>query len=198
MQLTDAQITELALAVERGDITEAEAHKLVRDVVFEAQSTAAPGASPQPTPGAGKPWRGLIQPSQLTDYGIVEAAIRARTGGNPRSHELDVQKQLVEALRTNYEGFQDVIAKAKANDQAARDEAAEQRWLATTPEGRADNERRIMAEAQGVLDAKAAAKTKADAARIILEERHGLPSTHNLTDDEVTDAVFGSQEGDEQ
>jgi hypothetical protein len=133
----------------------------------------------------------MIEAPKVTDRQIAEAVLRSE-GLSDRQ----VYEALIEAAGSGYRDFAPQIADAKQAAQAKAETAAEQKWLRTTPEGREENERRLTAEATAILQAEADAKTRADAARVILEKREGLPSTQNLTDAEVIETVFGASEPD--
>ena len=170
--LNEDHITQLGLAVERGEITHADASRLVRQTIFEGAAAAAAEAkanTPGAIPGAGKPWQSLIKLTLPADRQIVESVLR-RQGGS----QLDIANGLIQALESNYEEYQQVIKDTKAQMTAQAEAVAEQEWLRTTDDGKTEFERRTLAESQAILQTKAEAKTRADAARVILEEKHNL------------------------
>jgi hypothetical protein len=185
---------QIDLAVAQGQINEDEARQLIRQAVLEGTAAGAATAAP-PAPGAppaqGKPWQGLVQPSQVTDRAVVERLLM-REG---HSHER-VLNMLIDAAGSGYRDYQDALKDAKAADEAQRVAEAEHRWLTTTENGRQERERRLTAEAEAIVAAENEAKTRAHAARIILEKREGMPDTSNLSDTEVTQAVFGEKKDD--
>ena len=194
--LNEDHITQLGLAVERGEITHADASRLVRQTIFEGAAAAAAEAkanTPGAIPGAGKPWQSLIKLTLPADRQIVESVLR-RQGGS----QLDIANGLIQALESNYEEYQQVIKDTKAQMTAQAEAVAEQEWLRTTDDGKTEFERRTLAESQAILQTKAEAKTRADAARVILEEKHNLGDVSGLTDEEATEAVFGTSDGGEQ
>lgn len=188
--ISDELLTELALGVEQGKITHEAASKLVRETVLAATPAPAPRGVSTP-PALGTPWQGLVGPSQITDRQVVEGQL-TREGHS----EKRVLNMLIDAASTGYRDYQDIIKQARAADEQERVSQAEHRWLSETENGRQERERRITAEAQSILQAETEARTRADAARVILEKREGLPDTSKLTDAEVTSAVFGEKKDD--
>jgi len=188
--LTDAQIDQLVAAVQSGQLTEEQATAMAREALFAAGAAATTPAT-TPPPAHGKPWQSLYEAPKLADRQIVEAHLR-RQGLS----QLEVANGLIEALETRYEGYQDVIKDTRANAQAQAEQAAEQKWLTTTEGGRAERERRINDEAAAIVQAKTDHATKAEAARIILTEKHGLTNLDQLSDDEAIETVYGVPEED--
>jgi hypothetical protein len=188
--LSDATIEQLATAVARGEITQEEATKMAREAVLAASPAITTPGTPAP-PAHGKPWASLYQAPQITDRQVAESVLR-REGLS----EKQVYEALIEAAGNGYRDFQPQIKDAKAQAQAQAEATAEKRWLSETEDGRQERERRLTAEAEAILQAEADAKTRADAARVILEKREGLPSTDGLSDAEVTSAVFGESKPD--
>lgn len=186
--------TQIDLAVAHGQISADEARQMIRQAVLEGTAAAAAAAAPPAAgapPAQGRPWQGLVQPSQLTDRAVVERLLTRE--GHSRDRVLNM---LIDAAGSGYRDYQDVLKDAKAADEAQRVAEAERRWLTTTEDGRQERERRLTAEAEAIVAAENEAKTRAQAARIILEKREGLGDTGGLSDAEVTQAVFGEPKDD--
>lgn len=184
---------QIDLAVAQGQISEDDARQLIRQTVLEGGAVGGAATPPAPggPPAQGKPWQGLLQPSQLTDRAVVERLLTRE--GHDRERVLNM---LIDAAGSGYRDYQDVLKDAKAADEAHRVAEAEHRWLTTTEDGRQERERRLTAEAEAIVAAENETKTRAQAARIILEKREGMPDTSNLSDTEVTQAVFGEKKDD--
>lgn len=189
--ISEDRLTELALAVEQGRITQEEASQLVREATLAGAAAAAAPPAPGTPPARGKPWQVLVEPSQLTDREVVERQLTRE--GHSRERVLNM---LIDAAGSGYRDYQDIIGQAKTADEKQRVAEAEHRWLTTTEDGRQERERRLTAEAEAIVAAENEAKTRAQAARIILEQREGLPDTSSLSDAEVTQAVFGEKRED--